>query len=78
MVRRKTGEIWHNPYNVYKHIARLTEKVGSETIEKHGKLKPVREARITAIAALAMYNQTGKPAYIQLCRNDPPDAYIAL
>lgn len=76
MLSKKTGEIWHNPYNVYKHIARLTKKVGAEAIEKSGKLRPVREARITAITALAMYNQTGKPAYIQLCKDDPPDAYI--
>lgn len=76
MVVKKTGKIWHSPTNVYKHIHRLTKKVGSEAVEKHGKLKPVREARITAITALAMYRLTEKPAYIQLCKSDPPDAYI--
>lgn len=45
-------------------------------IEGSGQLKPVREARIAAITALAIYQMTGKPAYVQLCKDDPPDAYI--
>ncbi len=73
---RKTKDIWHSPYNVYKHIDRLTKSIGKEAIEKSGKLKPVREARIASIAALAMYSITGKPSYIQLCEADPPDAYV--
>lgn len=76
LTSRKTGKFWHSPYNVFWYIDRLTKKVGPETIEKHGKLKPVREARIVAITALAIYRLTGKPAYIQLCKFDPPDAYI--
>lgn len=73
---RRTGNIWHSPYSIYKHLGRLAKQVGQEAIEKEGKYKPVREARIAAIAALVIYQRTKKPAYVQLPPKDPPDAYI--
>lgn len=73
---RKSKDIWFSPYGIYKHHYRLAKILGLEAIEKVGKLKPVREARITAITALAMYKMTGKPAFVQLCASDPPDAFI--
>ncbi len=73
---RRTGNIWHSPYNVYKHLGRLAKSVGQEAIEKEGRYKRVREARAAAITALIMYRMTKKPAYIQLPPSDPPDAYI--
>ena len=36
---RRTGNIWHSPYNVYKHLGRLAKLVGQDTIEKVGKYK---------------------------------------
>lgn len=73
---RRTGNIWHSPYNVYWHLGKLAKAVGQEAIEKDGKYKRVREARIAAITALVMYRMTKKPGYIQLPPSDPPDAYI--
>lgn len=73
---RRTGNIWHSPYNVYKHLGRLAKQVGQEAIEKEGKYKPVREARIAAVTALVISQRTKKPAYIQLPLKDPPDAYL--
>lgn len=73
---RRTGKIWHSPYNVYKHLGKLANLVGQEAIEKEGKYKPVREARIAAVTALILSQRTNKPAYVQLPPNDPPDAYL--
>lgn len=76
MELRKTGNIWHSPYNVYKHLGRLAKAVGQEAIEKEGKYKPVREARIAAVVAAILSQRTRKPAYVQLPKSDPPDAYL--
>lgn len=73
---RRTGDIWHSPYNVYKHLGRLANIVGQEAIEKDGKYKVAREARIAAITALILSQRTRKPAYVQLPTQDPPDAYL--
>lgn len=73
---RRTGNIWHSPYNVYKHLGRLAKQVGQEAIEKEGKYKPVREARVAAVTALVISQRTRKPAYVQLPPKDPPDAYL--
>lgn len=54
---RRTGNIWHSPYNVYKHLGRLARLVGQDVIEKEGKYKPVREARIAAVTALVIYQR---------------------
>jgi len=76
MTIRKTDTVWFSPVRVYKHIDRLTKKVGAEAIEKESKFKRVREIRLAAVAALLIYKRTGNPAYVQLCKDDPPDAYI--
>ncbi|OGH12023.1 MAG: hypothetical protein A2857_03735 [Candidatus Levybacteria bacterium RIFCSPHIGHO2_01_FULL_36_15] len=73
---RRTGNIWHSPYNVYKHLLRLSKVVAPEAIEKEGKYKPVREARLAAVVALILSQRTKKPAYVQLPPHDPPDAYL--
>lgn len=73
---RRTGNIWHSPYNVYKHLLRLSKVVAQEAIDKEGKYKPVREARLAAVVALILSQRTKKPAYVQLPPNDPPDAYL--
>lgn len=73
---RRTGNIWHSPYNVYKHLGRLAKQIGQDAIEKEGKYKPVREARIAAVTALVISQRTKKPAYVQLPPKDPPDAYL--
>lgn len=72
----RTGNIWYSPNNVYKHLGRLAKEVGKEAIEKEGRYKRVREARIAAVVALALYQKTKKPTYVQLPPNDPPDAYL--
>lgn len=73
---RRTDNIWHSPYNVYKHLGKLAKQVGQEAIEKEGKYKPVREARIAAVTALVISQKTKRPAYVQLPAKDPPDAYL--
>ncbi|MFH1244453.1 MAG: hypothetical protein V1487_02705 [bacterium] len=73
---RKTNTIWHSPYNVYKHLLRLSKAVAPEAIEKEGKYKPVREVRLAAVVALILSQRTKKPAYVQLSPRDPPDAYL--
>ncbi|MDO8658424.1 MAG: hypothetical protein Q7K55_06790 [Candidatus Levybacteria bacterium] len=73
---RRTSNIWHSPYNVYKHLGRLAKVVGQDAIEKQGKYKRVREARIAAVTALILSKRTHKPAYVQLPMQDPPDAYL--
>lgn len=73
---RRTGNIWHSPYNVYKHLGRLAKVTGQDAIEKQGKYKRVREARIAAVTALILSKRTRKPAYVQLPPHDPPDAYL--
>lgn len=79
LIDRGIGDIWFSPLGIYKHIHRLSKKVGQETIEKSGKLKPVREARITAITALAMFILRKEvPTYLQLSANEdsPFDSYV--
>lgn len=76
MVFKRTEEIWHSPLNVYKWEARLLKKIGYKLLKKKGKYQKVREARIAAIVALAMYKIRNIPAYVQLPKNDPPDAYV--
>lgn len=71
---RKTGKIWFSPYGVYKHLLRLSKTVGQEDIEKLGKYKRAREARIAAVTALVIGRNN--PAYVQLPKSDPPDAYL--
>lgn len=71
-----TNKIWHSPLNVYWHIQKLTEKVGTEAIEKERKYQPVREARIGAVMALAMFREMDKPTYLQLYKPDPPDVIL--
>lgn len=73
---KKTDEEWHSPLSVYKWERKLAEKVGLEAIKKRGKYQKVREARIAAVVALAMYKLRDIPAYVQLPKDDPPDAYI--
>lgn len=71
---KQIGEVWFSPLGVYKHITRLSKKVGAEAIEKEGKFKQVREARITAITALAMFMMTNNnPAYVQLSSQEDSD-----
>jgi hypothetical protein len=72
----KPGKIWHSPANVYWHIQQLSKKVGEKNIEANGRYQNVREARIGAVVALAMFERTGKPAFIQLYKPDPPDVVI--
>ncbi len=71
-----TGKIWYSPLNVYWHIQKLTDKVGTEAVENKNKYQCVREARIGAIVALAMFQRTKKPTYIQLYKPDPPDVIL--
>lgn len=72
----ETTKFWHAPLNIYWHIQQLSKEVGSDAIETKAAYKSVRECRIGAIAALALFQRTGKPAYVQLCKRDPPDVFI--
>lgn len=76
MSTRKTEPVWHSPLNVYWWENKLIQKIGTEVIKKQSKFQKVREARIAAIVALAMYKIRGIPAYVQIPKEDPPDAYI--
>jgi len=71
-----SGKIWYSPLNVYWHLQKLQQKVAPEYIEKRREYQIVREARIGAVTALAMFELTGKPAYIQLYKPDPPDVLV--
>lgn len=73
---KKTEEEWHSPLSIYKWESKLARKVGKEEINKRGKYQKVREARIAAVIALAMHEIRDIPAYVQLPKKDPPDAYI--
>ncbi|HEY4505636.1 MAG TPA: hypothetical protein VJG67_03015 [Candidatus Paceibacterota bacterium] len=73
---RKTEPVWHSPLNIYWWEDKLAQKIGKEIIKKRSKYQKVREARIAAIVALAMYKIRDIPAYVQIPREDPPDAYI--
>ncbi len=73
---KKTDEVWHSPLNIYRWESRLAKKVGLEAIKKESKYQKVREARIAAVVALAMYQLRDIPAYVQLPKDDPPDAYV--
>lgn len=72
----KPGNIWHSPINVYWHIQKLTEQVGADAIEKKRQYQMVREARIGAIVALAMFQRLQRPTFLQLYKPDPPDLLL--
>lgn len=72
----KTGNIWHSPTNVYWHIQKLTKDVGVDAIETRGKYQNVREARIGAVVALAMFVRLRKPTFLQLYKPDLPDVIL--
>jgi len=72
----RTANIWHSPYNVYKHLQRLSKFVSQDKIEKLGKYKPVREARAAAVTALVVARILKSPTYVQIPLSDPPDAYL--
>lgn len=69
----KSNNTWHSPLNVYWHVQKLTDKIGAKAIEKEGAYQGIREARIGAVLALAMFDRLGKPTYLQLYKPDPPD-----
>ena len=54
----------------------LVKDVGSDAIENDGKYQRVREARSVAILCFAMFVLDKNPWWLQLCKNDPPDALI--
>lgn len=72
----KPGNIWHSPTNVYWHIQKLSEKVDAKSLETRREYQMVREARVGAVVALAMFKKLGKPTYIQLYKPDPPDLIL--
>lgn len=57
-------------------MLRLSKVVAQEAIDKEGKYKSVREARLAAVVALILSQRTKKPTYVQLPPHDPPDAYL--
>jgi hypothetical protein len=67
---------WHSPINVYGHIRKLTENIGSAAIEKKPQYKRVREARIAAIMAFVLTRIRNLPTVLRLPLHDPPDAYL--
>ncbi len=76
MYIHRTETVWHSPLNVYWWENKLIHKIGRKALQKQSKFQKVREARIAAIIALVLYKIRGMPAYIQIPKEDPPDAYI--
>lgn len=71
-----TGKIWHSPLNVYWHLQKLGKTVTQEEFEKKREYQAMREARVGAVTALALFKLTGKPTYVQLYKPDPPDVLL--
>jgi hypothetical protein len=67
---------WHSPVNVYMHVQKLTEKIGSDALEKRPHHKRAREARIAGIMAFVLTRIRKLPTVLRLPLHDPPDAYL--
>lgn len=71
-----SGKIWHSPRNAYGHVLKAAERVGWQEIERSNAYQRVRETKIAAITALMISDRTGKPTFLQLVKDDPPDARL--
>lgn len=72
----RSGKIWHSPLNVYWHTQKLTNELGLKGLRKHTKYKQIRESQIASVVALIMFRLRNIPAFIQLYKQDPPDALV--
>lgn len=71
-----SGKIWHSPLNSYWHVQKLTDKIGQKSLRSHPKYQLIRESLIASVIALIMFKMKNIPAYIQLYKQDPPDALV--
>ena len=76
MLATQYNKRWHSPTNVYGHLHKLTEEVGSDAVENRPQYKRAREARIAAIMAFVLTRIRNLPTVLRLPLHDPPDAYL--
>lgn len=67
---------WHSPTNVYMHLDKLSQQVGSDKLERSPKYQKAREARIAMIMAFVLSRIRNISTYLRLPRNEPPDVYF--
>ena len=67
---------WHSPTNVFMHLDKLTQQIGSEVLEKSPKYQKAREARIAMIMAFVLSRIRNISTYLRLPLNEPPDVYL--
>lgn len=68
--------VWFSPIRAYSEYLKLVEQVGVEALETEGKYKRVIETRSVAVLCFALFQANHTPWWLQLHRNDPPDALI--
>lgn len=68
--------VWFSPVRAYSEYLKLAEKIGVEAIENEAKYKRVLETKSVAILCFALFVANNTPWWLQLHRNDPPDALI--
>ena len=71
-----TGKIWFSAVGAYNEYLKLAAEIGTEAVEQEAQYKQVLEARLVAILCLALYGHRGTAWFLQLQKNDPPDALI--
>ena len=68
--------IWFSPIRAYSEYLKLAETVGTEAIENNSKYRKVLETRALSVLCFALFEADKAPWFLQLNRNDPPDALI--
>ena len=71
-----TNPIWFSPGRSFEEYLKFAKDVGNDAINNDGKYKRVRETRSVAILCFAMFVLNKNPWWLQLCKDDPPDALI--
>lgn len=69
-------QIWFSPISAYSSFLKVRDEVGLEAVLSNRKYQRVMETRAVAVLCFAMYVADHTPWWMQLCKNDPPDAFI--
>lgn len=68
--------IWFSPVRAYSEYLKVTETVDIKDIDQDNKYLRIYEARTVAVLCFALYQAQSIPWFLQLHRDDPPDALI--
>lgn len=76
MTMISNNNLWFSPLRTYTDYLDLAQRVGSDVLMTDRSYERVLEAHSVAILCFALFIADGTPWWLQLCKDDPPDALI--